>query len=241
MPSNTPNKTPKLPLIPVRLTRSDGITQTYYLSPLDPRARAALDAAAADAGGKPGEREDQPGPIGAGRADELDPQGRGEGAPVAGKGTGVRRKGDGVGNIAGVPAKRIRTIPRGGFRRKRGASYSTWFKAMGTVGLLADMRDADSPDLLGDELPDFPAPRAFYSQQSDLLGKVKWQGVKPLGELIGELNNALQFVGEEVDGFDFRTVYDQWEFRYQIAENVGGPEGVTTIIIDEIRGRPRFR
>lgn len=118
--------------------------------------------------------------------------------------------------------------------RLRDAAYTTWFKAMGAGfgASLEDLRNAKSPDLLSDDLEEYAAPAAFYSNQSGLLGRVKWQGIVPLEQLIEDLNIALQFAGEEMEAFDFRDAYEVWEYKYQVIEQVG--EGDPRVI-EEIR------
>lgn len=88
---------------------------------------------------------------------------------------------------------------------------------------MLEVPKGESPPLLDmiEELDDFAAPAAFYSNNPEYLGRVVWEDFKPLEELIDELNVALQFVGEEVEGFDFRRFYDEWQFVYQIVEKIG--------------------
>jgi hypothetical protein len=121
---------------------------------------------------------------------------------------------------------------------RAGAKLTTWFKALGTTGSISDMRGAESPDLLSQDLEDFAAPRAWYSNQGGLLGRVRWQGEIGLEILIDRLNIALQFAGEESGDFDFRVAYPRWEYRYQIIETIGP----TSRVLSEIKdSRPRRR
>lgn len=123
---------------------------------------------------------------------------------------------------------------------RRGARYSTWFKALGTAGRREDMRGAESPDLLSEDLEEFAAPAAFYSNMSGLLGQVRFRGVVPLENLIDKLNVQLQFAGEESRDFDFRNAYASWEYRYQVIESLGPADRVITEIRDSYpRGRGR--
>lgn len=107
-----------------------------------------------------------------------------------------------------------------------GAKFSTWFRAIGSAGNLRDMRGAESPDLLSEDLEQFAAPAAFYSNQSGLLGRVRFKGVVGLEILIDKLNLVLQFTGEETRDFDFRNVYENWEYRYQVIETIGPTDRV---------------
>lgn len=96
---------------------------------------------------------------------------------------------------------------------KPGFRYDTWFKAFGTFG---DLRDKDSPRLLGEmtELEDFDVPSAFHSGAK--LGKVKWAGqIRDREQIIRELNDVAFFRE------DFRELYPKWEYRYYVAEMVG--------------------
>lgn len=102
----------------------------------------------------------------------------------------------------------------GDFERREGFEYSTWFKAFGTFGTLREL--GDSPQLLGEmeELEEFDVPSAFYS--SSLIGQVKFPDVVPLAGVMGKLNAAAPWQGE-----DFREIYPQWDYRYYVAEMVG--------------------
>lgn len=105
--------------------------------------------------------------------------------------------------------------------QRKGAVYSTWFRAMGSSGTLKGMQGAKSPDLIREDLEDDAAPSAFYSNQSGILGRVKWDGIIPLESLIDNLNFKLQFAGEESKSFDFRKAYRSWSYRYQVIERLG--------------------
>lgn len=121
---------------------------------------------------------------------------------------------------------------------RRGARYSTWFRAMGTMGSAADLKDPYLQNLLEDNLEEFGAPAQFYSNQGGLLGQVKFAGRVPLEVLIDRLNLALQFVGEESRDFDFRIAYRRWSYRYQIIETLGPTDHVIEEASDE---HPRRR
>lgn len=100
-------------------------------------------------------------------------------------------------------------------------NYATYFKAFGTMGDSNDMRMGGSPSILREDIEEQAAPAAFYSNQSGILGKVKWEGRVSLDTIIAELNEHLQYLGEENKGFDFREVYRHWEYRYQVVRFVG--------------------
>jgi hypothetical protein len=100
------------------------------------------------------------------------------------------------------------------------------------MGKLREMARAESPDLLGEDLEEYGAPAAFYSNQSGILGQVRWGGIIPLEVLIDKLNLKLQFVGEESRDFDFRSAYSQWTYRYQVVESIGPPELKNDTIVE---------
>jgi len=224
-PKTAKKRPPKL--IPTLLRTKTGVLRIYYIrgrqrsqnhpqraTPTERRAykkrarlaRAAREATRGSAGDRPGGR----GGI-APTADSRDAAA----PPVERRRRRRREEGESADEL----------IARVGGVRLRGAKYSTWFKAMGTSrgGTIADMRGAaESPDLLGGDLAGYAAPAAFYSNQSGILGAVKFAGVVSLGELIGRLNQALQFAGEEAPSFDFMTAYDSWEYSYQIVGEIGG-------------------
>lgn len=112
---------------------------------------------------------------------------------------------------------------------------STWFKAWGSDGV--DISGAESPDILNEDMDDFAAPRAFYSNQGALLGRVKFDGVVELEDLIEQLNDRLQFFGEEREDFDFRAVYARWDYKYQVIAT----RGPTDEIVVQKRQRSRRR
>lgn len=119
---------------------------------------------------------------------------------------------------------------------------STWFKAMGTMMDLEEMRSsADSPPLLLEVDEELPIRKAFYSKENQVLGQVKRKGVVPLGRWIRDLNVALQFVNEEMEGFDFRLAYDEWEYTYQVIETIGGIDIERIRIVRGQGGSPRKR
>lgn len=100
-------------------------------------------------------------------------------------------------------------------KERRGFSYHTWFKAIGSMESLADLKGGDSPSIINEmmEYEDYDIPSAFYSHS--ILGKVKWRGVRPLERIIEELN----FKG--FSGNDFRAIYTRWEYTYRVVESVG--------------------
>lgn len=189
--------------IPIDTLKDDEVTDTFDIPPLNPAAPNP-GILTTDASNTP-------------RAAAND--GTGPGAATA---------------AASTPRSSPEPARGGGFRPVRGARYRTWFKAMGIGmgGSLSDLRGQDSPDLLGGDLEDYAAPAAFYSSQSGLLGKVVWEGIVGLDVLIAELNEVLQFTGEEISGFDFRFVYDAWEYEYQVTESIAGKTNVVVRQVD---------
>lgn len=130
-----------------------------------------------------------------------------------------------------VPAPRTRLEQTD----RAGATYTTFFKAMGTSGDLRVIEGAPkgkSPDVFRETLEDLGAPGAFYSNQSGLLGRVKWEGIVPLETLFDELNLKLQFIGEETAGFDFRLAYREWSYKYQVIETLGPTDRIILEIAD---------
>lgn len=109
---------------------------------------------------------------------------------------------------------------------RKGATYSTWFKAMGTMGTAADLKDPYLSNLLTEDLEEFSAPAQFYSNQSGLLGQVRWKGNIPLEILIDKLNVQLQYIGDESPDFDFRSAYWRWSYKYQVIESLGPTDRV---------------
>lgn len=115
--------------------------------------------------------------------------------------------------------------------RRTGAKYTTWFKAAGSTERDMGFGDSYKQGLMEEENEEFAAPKMFFSNQGALLGKVKFKGIVPLNDLIDSLNEKLQFLGEEVKDFDFRTYYTRWSYNYQVVESLGP----TDRIIDESR------
>lgn len=144
------------------------------------------------------------------------------------------------------PETRARVAPTkaqqgGPVPRRRGARYSTWFRAVGTMGRdLAKMRGGPSPTLLEEDFTDdeITWPGAFYSSESGLLGRVKWEGVMPLEAIIDELNMRLQVFGAFDPNFDFRLVYSQWEYKYEIFAHIGV---FTESVFIEFDSKPKRR
>lgn len=116
------------------------------------------------------------------------------------------------------------------YTTRKGATYTTLFKAMGTDASKAEfgqMQGGDSPSLLNEPLDEESgAPAAFYSNQSLYLGRVKFKGIVSLDTLLDKLNEALQAVGQEVDGFDFMKTYRHWSYKYQVIEHLGPTDRV---------------
>lgn len=106
---------------------------------------------------------------------------------------------------------------------RKGATYATYFRALGTF---ANNADVYNRDLIYSDVDEIGAPAAWYSNQGLILGQVKWRGIVALEELLDRLNLALQFAGEEIAGFDFRNVYPVWSFKYQVVEFLGPTERV---------------
>jgi len=115
----------------------------------------------------------------------------------------------------------------GGFRKvsfeeegfgRPGVKRFTYFRAQGTIGDLDDYQ----AELFFEALPEFPAMSSWFSNQSGLFGQVKFEGDIPADEMLSMLNQRLQFRGEEFEGFDFREVYPQWRYKYQVVEFLGG-------------------
>lgn len=131
------------------------------------------------------------------------------------------------------------------FSRTRGARYTSWFRAQGTMGsTMTDETYARMQRMLEEDLEEdiAAAPAAFYSNQSGLLGKVRWRGIKILDEILESLNIKLQFRGEEIEGFDFRDIYSRWEYRYQVIETIGqeGTQGgISQVVVEHRAAYPR--
>ena len=98
--------------------------------------------------------------------------------------------------------------------KRKGFTYTTWFKAFGSMNQSDNM--GDSPTLLDEmeELDDLSIPSAFYSH--GITGQVKWAGIRDREELIADLNSQSPWAG-----LDFREIYPKWEYYYQIVESVG--------------------
>lgn len=103
------------------------------------------------------------------------------------------------------------------FKGKReGFSYTTWFKAIGSMESLAELKGGDSPSIVNEmmEFDDYDIPSAFYSHS--ILGKVKWKGIRDRERIIAELNFVAPWSGN-----DFRDIYSKWEYTYRVVESVG--------------------
>ena len=105
-----------------------------------------------------------------------------------------------------------------GFGRK-GVKEFTYFRAQGTVGEL-DVYQAELFDeVIDDDTGVYLG--SFFSNQPGVLGQVKFNGRIDVDEMIGMLNDALQPRGERTEGFDFRNVYPQWRYKWQVVETLG--------------------
>lgn len=139
-------------------------------------------------------------------------------------------------------AKRVVASPAD-FTRTGGARYTTWFRAQGTMGEAPrDEAYARMAAMLDEDIEETPAPAAFYSNQGTILKRVRWPGIKPLDDIIDDLNDKLQFKGEETPDFDFRDIYSRWEYRYQVVETFGGPlakDRVSYVVIEHRAAHPR--
>jgi hypothetical protein len=110
---------------------------------------------------------------------------------------------------------------------RKGAKLSTWFRAAGSMDDERGISFADSykKGLMEEDVENFEegyaVPALFFSNQGHLLGRVKFSSEIPLLDLIGMLNDKLQFLGEEAPEFDFRKAYTHWEYKYQVVERIG--------------------
>lgn len=102
------------------------------------------------------------------------------------------------------------------FEKRKGFRYHTWFKALGSMESLAELKGGDSPQIVNDfmEHEDYDIPSAFYSHT--YLGKVKWDGIRDRELIIDELNFKAPWSGN-----DFRAIYAKWEYVYRVVESVG--------------------
>jgi hypothetical protein len=102
------------------------------------------------------------------------------------------------------------------FVRQRGFVYATWFKARGARELGATGNYERMKELLNEGIS-FDVPSAFFS--SSITAQVKWLGIRDREELIRELNETASWSN---DGYqDFRDIYPEWEYYYQITESIG--------------------
>ena len=124
----------------------------------------------------------------------------------------------------GIPAPTLDL----GLTERKGATYKTYFRAKGTFGDITE----ESPQLLFDDVEEIGAPAAFYSNHGAILGQVRWDGIVPLETLIRRLNGALQYLGEETRGFDFREAYPSWSYGYRVIEFLGPSKRVVTLVED---------
>lgn len=122
----------------------------------------------------------------------------------------------------GAPAA-ARTVPSG----RKGAKISTWFRAAGSMdeGKGISFADSYKRGLMEEDVENYDegyaVPALFFSNQGHLLGRVKFTGEIPLLDLIGMLNDKLQYLGEEAPEFDFRKAYTRWEYKWQVVETIG--------------------
>lgn len=203
-------------LVKVWLLRSDGVPARYLTRPNNPKRITAKQAAFIRQGKERGIRLERAAKVRQLRNIPDTPKRARAPAPTRGP-AGPRRAQRDTPIDLPIPAGMRVEKPSG----RSGARFFTHFKAFGTVGALADMRQVESPDLLNEDLEDFNAPAAFYSNQSGILGQARWNGIVPLDVLIERLNDQLQFSGEGSKRFDFREVYPHWEYRYQVTEVLG--------------------
>lgn len=96
-------------------------------------------------------------------------------------------------------------------RRLRGATYATWFRAIGA--LEKDDLRTTSPNLLDDEELDYP--KFFHSHH--ITGQVKWNGFRTRRSLLSQLNMEAPWGPR-----DFRDIYPHWEYTYELREYIGG-------------------
>jgi hypothetical protein len=115
-----------------------------------------------------------------------------------------------------APVIRPQPFPTRGIEKRRGSVYTTWFKAQGLMG--KGGRGWDEYERMKYALDDIEvdsnAPGAFYSHH--ILGRIKWPGIVPVEELILRLNDVGGWEG------DFRDIYDNWSYEYQVVESIGG-------------------
>jgi hypothetical protein len=114
---------------------------------------------------------------------------------------------------------KVLRFPDGGIEKLRGATYATYYRALGSTESLKKMKRTKSPGVLDEDLDDGNAPAAFYS--TVVLGRAKWPGVKPQKEIEADLNKLLQYKGREKRGFDWREEYPHWEETYEVVEFIG--------------------
>jgi len=104
--------------------------------------------------------------------------------------------------------------------------YRTIFRAAGTsTPGLSPPHDPFGfyPDDNSQPPPGFETgPNYFYSNAfiTGGLGQVVWAGIKPLADLIDELNAQLGITDKSGRARDFRSAYKRWSFRYIVIEKL---------------------
>lgn len=118
------------------------------------------------------------------------------------------------------------TVPRGRPIRKAKTVYQTWFWAKGEMGdgftysggrrSLSMKREyaRKQRNPLSGEFDQ--SPSAFYSNEGLFLGQVKFSGKVALGDLFLMLNRSLNLYDRRGKLNDFRRVYRNWSWKYQI-------------------------
>lgn len=147
-----------------------------------------------------------------------------------------------VGDTYDRTARSRAPAPRKGKPPAHLVTYETFFLAYGG-SVPGPEKDPAGFYQEGDDGPANPppgmvaGPRAFYTNSGLMgFGRTKWPGVKPLEELIDELNFTLNIVDKNGRHRDFRSVYPRWSYRWIVVEKLrtGGGERV---VQDVSRGR----
>ena len=104
---------------------------------------------------------------------------------------------------------------------------TTWFRARGFVG---EARTPGPIDMLPGHIS---GPNRFFSNEGEVLGRVVWDGHRSVGQMLGLLNAALNIRGRDGRLRDFRTVYDRWDYRWELKEMPRGGKTVTVDTFDD--------
>lgn len=196
---------PPLKLVPILLRRKDGVIQTYYIRGREKAINHPQRPSRAELRARRGK------------------------TPARGE-----RRRDPARQEPSTQPPRARSEPPT-IDVRRGATYSTWFRATGSgLDFLVSPEELEPQDnyarfvqALREKLPgEFNVPLAFASNHEAILGQVVWDGIVPLVALLEELNINLQAFGSEVPGFDFRDVYPIWSYKYKIVETIAGEDFV---------------